>query len=376
MQPRKQPKVHKYSRKRRRISSPGHTILSIGVTFLVAGAIGVVGYSIAKPILQYSQGKGQQTTEATSSIESNAETVETAYSTEATTTETECTTEPMATQQVGSGVVLPAESLASASALSEALTEARNRAPEGTFLVLPLKQQGGAIAYATEVPLAQQAGAVEGSLSLEEIVSMVTEEGWVPVAQCSLLYDNLLPDADASAGYTVSSGDRWLDNKKTNGGKAWASPFSTVTIGYLEDLTAEMVQAGFAEIVYTDAVFPNFRETDLEYIGETVQRADRNQALIQLVNNLAQTAGSVPVLLEVDAAGVLDGTEEVFVPEELDVSGVVLDLDGEENVALSEVLPQLSEKAGTLPLWIAADGATEPLDSFLNEKEIAGYFLK
>lgn len=54
MQSKRQPKVHTYSKKRRRKVRPGRAILSIGFTFLVAGVIGVVGYSVAKPILQYS----------------------------------------------------------------------------------------------------------------------------------------------------------------------------------------------------------------------------------------------------------------------------------------------------------------------------------
>lgn len=55
VQSKRQPKVHTYSKKRRRKVRPGRAILSIGFTFLVAGVIGVVGYSVAKPILQYSE---------------------------------------------------------------------------------------------------------------------------------------------------------------------------------------------------------------------------------------------------------------------------------------------------------------------------------
>ena len=53
LQSKRQPKVHTYSKKRRRKVQPARAILSVGFTFLVAGVIGVVGYSIAKPILEY-----------------------------------------------------------------------------------------------------------------------------------------------------------------------------------------------------------------------------------------------------------------------------------------------------------------------------------
>ena len=44
MQSKRQPKVHTYSKKRRRKVQPARAILSVGFTFLVAGVIGVVGY--------------------------------------------------------------------------------------------------------------------------------------------------------------------------------------------------------------------------------------------------------------------------------------------------------------------------------------------
>ena len=53
MKSKRQPKVHKYSKHRRKNANPAQTALSVALTFLIAGAIGVVGYSVAKPLLQY-----------------------------------------------------------------------------------------------------------------------------------------------------------------------------------------------------------------------------------------------------------------------------------------------------------------------------------
>lgn len=379
MQSRKQPKVHKYSRKRRRsVTSPGRTLLSIGFTFLIAGAVGVVGYSIAKPILQYSSGD----TSETSTAETTFSTVDTAasvtgFAAAGTTITTTVTTE-IAAQSVsgGKGIRLSASALESKTALTQALEQAREEMPEGKILVIPLKIQGGAVLYETQSELAKQCGAVQGTLTLSEIVDAAEEQGWTPVAECSLLYDNLLPDADAQAGYLVTDGSRWLDNKKENGGKAWASPFSDVTVNYLKELTREIAGAGFAQIWCADVIFPQFRQSDLDYIGESVQSAERKDVLVQLVNQLADTAGTVSVLVEVDAAGAATGTEEVFDPDALGVSGVVLDL-GTDVQQGADVLQKISQAAPEMPLWITADAAevSGEMEQLVSEFSLSGYVL-
>lgn len=287
MQSKRQPKVHTYSKKRRRKVRPGRAILSIGFTFLVAGVIGVVGYSVAKPILQYSGAEHSQTQPEETLSSAAAETAAPEESASAAVTET--TAAPVQTQ-AEDGYVLPVSALESKQALQAAAASAREKMPDGKLLVIPLKVSGGEIWYQTSASLAKSCGAAKGSMTLSEIVDTVTQQGWTPAAQLSLLWDNLLPDADAAAGYRVTDGSRWLDNTKENGGKAWASPFSTVTVQYLTEITGEVSRAGFSQIWCKDAVFPDFRESDLNYIGESVQNPERSAALVQLVNQLAQTA--------------------------------------------------------------------------------------
>ncbi len=340
MQSKRQPKVHTYSKKRRRKVRPGRAILSIGFTFLVAGVIGVVGYSVAKPILQYSGAEHSQTQPEETLSSAAAETAAPEESASAAVTET--TAAPVQTQ-AEDGYVLPVSALESKQALQAAAASAREKMPDGKLLVIPLKVSGGEIWYQTSASLAKSCGAAKGSMTLSEIVDTVTQQGWTPAAQLSLLWDNLLPDADAAAGYRVTDGSRWLDNTKENGGKAWASPFSTVTVQYLTEITGEVSRAGFSQIWCKDAVFPDFRESDLNYIGESVQNPERSAALVQLVNQLAQTAGNVPLWVEVDAADAAEGTAEMFQPDTLHVSGVVLDLA--ENAAQAKtLLPQIKTK--------------------------------
>lgn len=319
MQSKRQPKVHTYSKKRRRKVQPARAILSVGFTFLVAGVIGVVGYSIAKPILEYS-GAPRVTEQAEGTLPAATAAATAEISTEAET--------------------LPAVATSTPTVAEESLSE------------------GYQLSAAA---LAKSCGAAKGSLQLSEIAEAAKAQGWTPVAQLSLLRDNLLPDADAEAGYMVTSGGRWLDNTKENGGKAWASPFSDVTVQYLKDITAEVTAAGFSQIWCTDVVFPDFRNSDLTYIGESVQNPERKTALTSLVNTLAQTAGSVPLWVETSAADAAAGTAEVFDPENLTVSGVVLDLQADAGQAQA-ILPQIQAKTAEMPLCLTAEISGAPAE--------------
>lgn len=355
MRSKKGPKVHQYSKKHRRPIRPGRAVLSVCFTFLIAGAIGFVGYSVAKPILQFTKtdsGESSQTEPATE--QAAASQTEPATEISAAVTETEPATEVPDTQMFVLGYRLPEEALESESAFKEALTQARQAMPDGKILVVPLKKQGGEILYQTEISLAKQCGAASGTLTLAQITAAAGAQGWTPVAECDLLQDNLLPDADADAGYrVVSDGSRWLDNTKEKGGKAWVSPFSSVTQTYLSDLVKEIADAGFFEIWCTGVTFPNFRSSDLDYLGDQVKNADRAEALTDLLNQLGDAAGAVPVLLCANAQQAESGQAEAFRPDELEISGVVLDLEG----SISDAAKTLEWASGQMPdaqLWLSA----------------------
>ena len=203
MQSKRQPKVHTYSKKRRRKVRPGRAILSIGFTFLVAGVIGVVGYSVAKPILQYSGAEHSQTQPEETLSSAAAETAAPEESASAAVTET--TAAPVQTQ-AEDGYVLPVSALESKQALQAAAVSAREKMPDGKLLVIPLKVSGGEVWYQTSASLAKSCGAAKGSMTLSEIVDTVTQQGWTPAAQLSLLWDNLLPgivSQTAAAGWTI-----------------------------------------------------------------------------------------------------------------------------------------------------------------------------
>lgn len=383
MRTRRQPKVHRYTKRRgRRATGPGRTLLSVCFTFVIAGAIGVVGYSIAKPILQFtgSEGSSGVSSEFASELVVPAETTvqTTGAFTETSMTETTAI-EPETTPitEMALGVRIPETALADANALANALSTARQTVPDGTVLVIPLKVAGGAVLYQTSAELAKQCGAAQGTLTLSEIVTAVKAEGWIPVAECSLLYDNLLPDANAQAGYMIADGSsRWLDNKKENGGKPWVSPFSDVTVQYLTELVQEIAAGGFEQIWCTDLIFPTFRESDLTYLDAEVQDVNRGQTLVQLVNSLSDAARTVPVLLKADGESVMNGTDEAFDPDTLEVSGIVLDLGTQ--VQVQAMLDWIGVYAPELHPWLMADTSTvsgEMVQIGTEEQDVSGWIL-
>lgn len=350
MKSKRQPKVHKYSKHRRKNANPAQTALSVALTFLIAGAIGVVGYSVAKPLLQY-DGKVQPDLSVAETAQPATTAVPVATQTE-TVPATEAPTEAAACE---SGVRLSAEALQSADALQQALAKARSDSPNGKLLVIPLKVQGGAVLYQTNVETAKQCGAAQGNLTLPQITAAAMEQGWMPVAECSLLYDNLLPKFRVEAGYQTADGSQWLDNSADNGGKPWASPLSTVTLQYLTELTQEIAASDFSQIWFADAVFPPFRDSDLAYIGSSVEAENRRTGMQQFLQSLLPAAKGKPISLEISAAKAKDGTAEAFAPEQFTaISGYVLRLDSGDDTA--EVISQWAASAlQGKALWLMED---------------------
>ncbi len=358
MQPKREPKVHTYSRKRRRrVFSPMRTVMSVCLTFAVAGAVGVVGYSIAKPILEMSGSREESFAEAPTAVTTVSAEAEMFYTENTIITETTEAAVPVS-GEIQYAVQLPENALKSADALSVAVAAAKQQTPDLTAVVISMKIQGGAILYDTKIPLAEASGAAQGILTAEEIVRIVSENGCTAVASCSLLYDNLAPDGDAQTGYITESGSRWLDNKKENGGKPWINPFSETAKQYLSALVCEMAEAGFSEIWCNDVMFPPFRDSDLLYIGESVQNPDRGAALAALLNRLADDAGNVPVLLEIGAEEILDGSDEAFRPDDLAVSGAVIRYRDSEQA--DNVCRMLAQSAPDLRLQLFCQNGTIP----------------
>ncbi|MEG0615202.1 MAG: putative glycoside hydrolase, partial [Oscillospiraceae bacterium] len=201
-----------------------------------------------------------------------------------------------------------------------------------------LKSQGGSINYNSKIPLAVDSGAVVSNITLSEMVKAVKSAELIPIAKVSILNDNIAPKFNRNLSYKIENSDSlWFDNNVQSGGKPWISPFEADTQEYISQIAKEISSAGFTQVICTDVAFPEFRQSDITYVGEIVKNANRYETLLNTFNTYKENSEGAQVLLEVSAAKILSGTEEVFVPEKLENTTVAVKFtptDFEKNIAV------------------------------------------
>lgn len=347
-----EPKVHTYARtKRQRLSSPMHKVLSVSLTVLLIGGVGVLGYSIARPIMQFQ--KEENSTLVLETKETNPSDAAAQEFVAATEIPTAAEPEQTHPKPASFPVYLPENAWQNRDALTQAIAQAKQDVPEADAVVVTMKAPGGVLCYRTSVPLGETCGAAQGSLTASEIAEIVAQYDLTAIARCSLLQDNLAPDGDPQAGYVTMDGSRWLDNKKENGGKPWIDPQSETAQQYLSDLIGEMTSAGFSEIWCCDVIFPPFRESDYTYLAPWVQSSERSDVLTALLERLAMTARDVPVYLETEAQRLMDGTEEAYTADDKNIAGLIVRCDDLSETA-EAACRMVQQKTPALGIYLAA----------------------
>ena len=263
------------------------------------------------------------------------------------------------------------------------------------YIEVPLKVSGGNIYYASNNYYATSSGLIKSYTKLSDIVSAISAEGYKPVALVSTFDDNVLPNYFRDMSYlTVDDGSQWIDNDINAGGKPWMSPFSETAVEYNTDIVEEVSQAGFDRVVCSDFIFPDFRPSDVEYLGEKVVSNDRYMALTSAANMMydkIMNNGS-KMMLEVNASDLLKGKNDVLQPMLLKVNTVILNIDldvisygvytGEtvyeftgtpaENVR--KMLELVSDDVSDFNVAVRVSGATVSTQDMLDVKEeIVGY---
>ena len=251
-------------------------------------------------------------------------------------------------------------------------------------VAIPLKTTGGYVNYASSVRTAALSGAVRSDISLNDIVNLINEKGFTPVAELSTIADNIYPVTYKKSAYQFDDGytGEWLDNKPESGGKPWLSPFSSETIDYLSALVDEITSAGIKSVICTDTYFPPFREKDLNYIGELVKSENRYKGLTELINKLNDKAVSNggKTMISVSASEIINSSSEVFKPEEFGSMSVVVNINMNEfnGETVSSVLKKVSEKTGNMkivPCIIKESVADSGVSNAINGFKTMGYEL-
>jgi hypothetical protein len=305
----------------------GKKIAKAVLAVFALAVLAFVGYSLAGPLFSYLGGLGAP---ADTQPWTPPETEITAPVTkiDGDSSETGGTMiKPNETPEKMIAITLPEDALLSKTALSDNLENALTTGFSAA--VVPLKTKGGTLLYKSSAEMAVSAGIVTANLTAKEIADTVKEAGMTPVASINLLEDNTNFTGYRGVYKFASDNSRWLDNNVANGGKPWISPFDADAQEYLRFISDEVSKAGFEKIIFTGLVFPAFRNSDLNYIGDIVKDQNRSEVLIKLFETVAAAAetNGAEVFLEVSAAGVALSTEEAFIPARLGDSGIVLRYD-------------------------------------------------
>jgi hypothetical protein len=226
----------------------------------------------------------------------------------------------------GSAIYARAGVLENTTALRSYLKEEKSRG-FGT-IVLEMKDEDGRLLYLSELPaVVGREEIVIGTLTAKQIVDICIEEGFKPIARINTLKDRLAP-----SGLGIAYGG-WLDNTPANGGKRWSNPFSQGTIDYTAQITAELYEAGFADVIFANTRFPFdvFRGVDLTILPSEVTNSSTNfTGLAGFVNAVSEEVSDANLLLEISLScftdGNLSGTSAILRNggNNLDVGGIVL----------------------------------------------------
>lgn len=319
-------KIYKTKEKNYYGKTPVGKFFSAALSILLLGGLGFLGYSVAEPIINYTRKTGDNEV-SSSEIESSA------VQTEASdTTSAAVSVQENVNIEQYRAASLTTDALTNIESLRSALTKVT--ADFGVeYISVPLKISGGEIYYASTVNEAQLCGAVKSSLTLSEITSEIRAAGFKPTAEISLLKDNLMPQTYPETGYTTADdGSRWIDDSAENGGKPWISPFSDAALMYLGAIGDEIASADFDKAICSDVVFPPFRESDLELLGDEVKSNERYLALTSAANLMYSKLinGGTAMMLEISAVDLLQGNGEVIQPMLLDVNTLVLNVNFDE----------------------------------------------
>ncbi|MBR1433162.1 putative glycoside hydrolase [Ruminococcus sp.] len=383
-------KIYKTKEKNYYGKSPVGKAFSVGLTVLLIGGIVFIGYSVAEPLINYTKKKGDSTAES-EMIASD-------------TTPTDENGEPVTEEGAAPQVPVSAEAYRAYAldpldiADAQSIKAALKRVPSEEkieYIEVPLKVSGGNIYYATNNYYATSSGVIQSYTKLSEIVSAISAEGYKPVALISTFNDNVIPNYFRDMSYlTVDDGSQWIDNDINAGGKPWMTPFSESAVEYNTDIAEEVAQAGFERVVCYDFVFPDFRPSDVEFLGEKVVSPDRYMALTSAANMMydkIMTEGS-KMMLEVNASDLLKGKNDVLQPMLLKVNTIILNIDldlmsygvytgdtvyeftGTPAENVRKMLDLVSEDVSDFNVAVRVSGTTLSTQEMLEAKEeIVGY---
>lgn len=303
----------------RRRKSKFRSIITTSLWVILIGAIGFVGFSVAGPFIDYLRTKDDNTSDISQwtpppsepSADSSADDSEAPSSPDKTS-------EPTTAQEGNIAIEVPVQEVQSEEKLTAFLSRAKTDGYNA--VVIQLKDETGLFLYDTSNEIAISANTVGSEMKLADIVAKIKGENLVPIARIHTLKDALNTQYSRDINYQFKDGGTvWLDNAPAKGGKRWISPFNEASVDFICDISDEITNAGFEQIIYSSMVFPSFHNADYGYIGDKIKPETRWTGLIELYNEAEKIvkANKATSILEVSAKAAIEGTEEVYKVDQL-----------------------------------------------------------
>lgn len=176
------------------------------------------------------------------------------------------------------------------------------RAQGYTHVFVELKNEDGEVLFQTDAEQAVAFGSTDANAFDAAVFTAAAQKaGLTPGAFITALRDPLVSHVrnENSFAYADQLGTNWLDSTPALGGKSWLNPYMENARTYIAELAGDAAQKGFELIVLTDVNFPTRNTAHMNTI-ET--EPSRNVILGQMLDEVQQAAGDVPVLNSIDLA--------------------------------------------------------------------------
>lgn len=305
----------------RRRRSKFRSIVTTSLWVILIGAIGFVGFSVAGPFIDYLRTKDDNTSDISQWTPPSSDPISEPNKDESGTASlppSDNTSEPPNEKNGYIAIEIPVDEVQSEEKLTKFLSSAKTDGYNA--VVIQLKDETGLFLYDTSNEIAISADTVSGKMGLAGIVSKIKGENLVPIARIHTLKDALNTQYSRDLNYQFKDGGTvWLDNAPAKGGKRWISPFSDASVDFICDISAEIADAGFEQIIYSSLVFPSFHNADFGYLGDKIKPETRWTGLIELYNEVDKivVANNAVSVLEVSVKAAIEETEEVYKVEQL-----------------------------------------------------------
>lgn len=314
----KRKKFNLYNKKK----SKARQALTVILTIAAACALGVVGYGIGKPVLDYFQNRGQYTSDSsdmsgtisdssdTSDGSGESDNSDSSVSSASDESSSDSSQSPGAGVPAADGTMyfLPDNAAANSASLNSALAAAKSAGH--TTVAVTLKDANGFFYYKTGIASVKDTDSVKGTLTAAQIYDIITKAGLAPAARISTLMDSNNPGATGGSYELAGETGYWLDNRKEKGGKTWLSPFKNATTTFLKGVTDEIAAAGFKIIICANTRYPAFHNVDITtYLKDLPlnDAAKRTAALWSVLDAISAAAEGKEsqMWIEISSEGVL-----------------------------------------------------------------------